>query len=229
MTETDENGTAAVTGTGPRGDDAAARKPCGEAAPETTRDAAPGAAPDAADATEAEPEPAAPDLAAALEAAQRDLFRLAQERDEARDRALRLAAEAENTRRRLERDKADAVQYAATAFARDMLSVADNLERALLELRKLKETGDAALSALLTGIEMTHRELLHVFERHGIRRIEAEGLPLDPNRHQAMVEVEADSAPGTVVSELQAGWMIKDRLLRPALVAVARAREEAGA
>jgi Molecular chaperone GrpE (heat shock protein) len=226
MTETDENGTAAVDGTGSKGDSAAARKPRGAAAPDTAPDAAPDAGPDAA--PEAEPDGEAPDLAAELEAARRDLLRLAQERDEARDRALRLAAEAENTRRRLERDKADAVQYAATAFARDMLSVADNLERALLALRKLKETDDAALSALLTGIEMTHRELLHVFERHGIRRIETEGLPLDPNRHQAMVEVEADSAPGTVVSELQAGWMIKDRLLRPALVAVARAREEAG-
>jgi molecular chaperone GrpE len=168
--------------------------------------------------------PAKSALEAELKAARDEIVALVEERDRERDRALRMAAEAENTRRRLERDKADAVQYAATAFARDMLSVADNLERALDALEKVE---DEALKPLLTGIEMTRRELLQVFERHGIRRVAAAGLPLDPNQHQAMVEVESDAEPGTVVSEMQSGWMMKDRLLRPALVAVAKARADA--
>ncbi len=147
-------------------------------------------------------------------AAERDA--LAAERDAERDRALRMAAEAENTRRRLERDKADAVQYAAASFARDMLTVADNLARALEALPE----ADGPLRA---GLEATQRELVAIFERHGIRRVAAVGLPLDPNHHQAMVEVESEAEPGTIVSELQSGWTMKDRLLRPALVTVAKA------
>jgi molecular chaperone GrpE len=161
---------------------------------------------------------------AELKAARDEIVALVEERDRERDRALRMAAEAENTRRRLERDKADAVQYAATAFARDMLSVADNLARALDALGDIE---DETLKPLVTGIEMTRRELLQVFERHGIRRVAAVGLPLDPNQHQAMVEVEAEAEPGTIVAELQSGWMLKDRLLRPALVSVAKAKAEA--
>lgn len=157
------------------------------------------------------------DLAEELSAARAEIVSLVAERDAERDRALRMAAEAENTRRRLERDKADSVQYAVTGFARDMLSVADNLARALASLPE-----DAAPS-LRAGIEATQRELIAIFERHGIRRVPAVGLPLDPNTHEAMVEVEADAEPGTVVSELQAGWTLKERLLRPALVTVAKA------
>ena len=155
-----------------------------------------------------------------LAAAREEIVSLVTERDAERDRALRMAAEAENTRRRLERDKADAVQYAAASFARDMLSVADNLARALTAL---PADTDEAVRA---GIEATQRELVSIFERHGIRRVAAVGLPLDPNAHEAMVEVEADAEPGTIVSELQAGWMMKDRLLRPALVTVAKAGKE---
>ena len=167
------------------------------------------------------PEQAAEEsLAGELAAARAEIVALVTERDAERDRALRMAAEAENTRRRLERDKADAVQYAAAAFARDMLSVADNLARALQALP------EGAADSLRTGIEATQRELVAIFERHGIRRVPAVGLPLDPNTHEAMVEVEADAAPGTVVSELQAGWTLKDRLLRPALVTVAKAGTE---
>lgn len=140
------------------------------------------------------------------------------ERDAERDRALRMAAEAENTRRRLERDKTDAVQYAAAHFARDMLTVADNLARALESL-----PADAA-EGLRTGIEAVGRELTSILERHGVKRVPALGLPLDPNTHQAMVEVEHDGEPGTIVSEMQAGYTLKDRLLRPALVTVAKAR-----
>jgi molecular chaperone GrpE len=156
--------------------------------------------------------------------ARADIVALTGERDAERDRALRMAAEAENTRRRLERDKADAVQYAATGFARDMLSVADNLARAVESL-----PADEALAGLRAGIEATQRELLAVFERHGIKRVAAVGLSLDPNVHQAMVEVPSDAEVGTIVSEMQAGWQYKDRLLRPALVAVAKAHEGAEA
>ena len=154
-----------------------------------------------------------------LAAAREEIVALVTERDAERDRALRMAAEAENTRRRLERDKADAVQYAAAGFARDMLSVADNLARAIDAL-----PADEASAPLRAGIEATQRELLAIFERHGVKRVPAVGLPLDPHCHQAMVEVESEADAGTVVSELQAGWMLKDRLLRPALVTVAKAR-----
>lgn len=153
-----------------------------------------------------------------LAAARAEIVALSTERDSERDRALRMAAEAENTRRRLERDKSDAVQYAAAGFARDMLSVADNLARALESLPA------EAAGALRTGIEATSRELHAIFERHGVKRVPATGLALDPNLHQAMVEVEAEAEPGTIVSELQAGFTLKDRLLRPALVTVARAK-----
>jgi molecular chaperone GrpE len=161
-------------------------------------------------------------LEAELAAAREEIVALVTERDAERDRALRMAAEAENTRRRLERDKADAVQYAAAGFARDMLSVADNMARALEALPT-----DEAFASLRNGLEATQRELVNIFERHGIKRVAATGLPLDPNCHQAMVEVESDAEPGTIVSELQAGWMLKDRLLRPALVTVAKAKSAA--
>lgn len=157
-----------------------------------------------------------------LAAAREEIVALVVARDAEKDRALRMAAEAENTRRRLERDKADAVQYAAAGFARDMLSVADNMARALDVL-----PADEAFANLRNGLEATQRELVSIFERHGIKRVAATGLPLDPNCHQAMVEVESDAEPGTIVSELQAGWMLKDRLLRPALVTVAKAKSAA--
>ena len=134
-------------------------------------------------------------------------------------------AETQNVRRRLEKDIQDARAYAATGFARDILSVADNLSRALgaipLELRE-----DDKMKNLVAGIEATAREIDKVFAAHGITRIAAIGLPMDPNQHQAMMEVpSADAEPGTVLQELQAGYMIKDRLLRPAMVAVAKKPE----
>lgn len=159
-----------------------------------------------------------------LAQARAEIVALTDERNAERDRALRMAAEAENTRRRLERDKTDAVQYAAAAFARDMLSVADNLTRALEAIPGEQE----ALKAIRAGIEATAKDLAAVFDRHGVKRVPATGLPLDPNQHQAMVEVESDAEPGTVVSELQAGYAMKDRLLRPALVTVAKQKAGAG-
>ena len=131
-------------------------------------------------------------------------------------------AETQNVRRRAEKEAADARAYAATAFARDMLSVSDNLSRALEAIpADLKD--DDRLKGLVAGIEATERELRAVFERNGIKRIAAMGLPLDPNQHQAMMEMPtADAEPGTIVVEMQAGYTIKDRLLRPALVGVAK-------
>jgi len=145
---------------------------------------------------------------------------------ELKDRLLRAAAETENVRRRLEREKQDASAYAVTGFARDLLGVVDNLRRAL-EAIPADARENEAVKTVVTGVEMTEREMLNVLSRHGVARIEAQGQKLDPNRHQAMVEVEHDAEPGTVVQELQAGYVIKDRLLRPALVSVAKARQGA--
>jgi molecular chaperone GrpE len=149
--------------------------------------------------------------------------RLEAELDKLKQEVLYAQAETQNVRRRLEKEKQDASAYAATGFARDMLSVADNLARALAFLPpELRD--DEKLKPLVTGIEMTAKELESVFQRNGITKIEALGQRLDPNRHQAMVELEhADAEPGTVVQEMQGGYMIKDRLLRPALVGVAKA------
>lgn len=131
-------------------------------------------------------------------------------------------AEVQNVRRRMEKDVQDARAYAATGFARDILSVADNLGRAI-EAIPPELHDDARIKGLVTGIEATQRELDKVFAQHGITRIAAKGLPLDPNQHQAMLEIPSDEAePGTVVQEMQAGYMIKDRLLRPAMVGVAK-------
>jgi molecular chaperone GrpE len=136
-----------------------------------------------------------------------------------KDRLLRQAAEMENTRRRLERDKADTAAYAMTGFARDLLAVADNMRRAVAALPA------EGFDAVRAGIEATERELVTIFGRHGITKVDAAGQKLDPNRHQAMIEVEHEThEPGTVVDELQAGYTIKDRLLRPALVSVAKAK-----
>jgi molecular chaperone GrpE len=150
------------------------------------------------------------------------LGELVRELEEVRQHVLYAQAETQNVRRRLEAEKQTAATYAATGFARDMLSIKDNLERALDAIGDdLRE--DERLKGLITGIEATGRELDSVFLRQGISRIEAMGQPLDPNRHQAMVEIPSDSAePGTIVQEMQAGYMIKDRLLRPALVGVAK-------
>ena len=149
------------------------------------------------------------------------LARLEQEAAAARQDVLYAQAETQNVRRRLEKEIADARAYAATAFARDILSVADNLERGLDAIpAELRE--DETFKGLVGGLEATGRELRSVFERHGITRIDSVGQPLDPNRHQAMMETASEQEPGTIVQEMQAGYMIRDRLLRPAMVVVAR-------
>jgi len=153
------------------------------------------------------------------------LDRLRDDLEAAKQEALYAKAETQNVRRRLEKDIADARAYAATGFARDMLSISDNLARAL-DAVPADWRGDDHLKGLIAGIEATQRELEKVFGQHGITRIAAVGLPLDPHQHQAMLEVpSADAEPGTIVQELQSGYMIKDRLLRPAMVAVAKKAE----
>ncbi len=143
--------------------------------------------------------------------------------EEANSKALYAAAEVQNVRRRLEGEKQQASAYAAAGFARDMLAIKDHLDRALAavsdELR-----ADATATNFLAGIEATARELEAAFQRNGVIRVESKGQPLDPHKHQAMVELpNAEVEPGTIVEEMQAGYMLKDRLLRPALVGVAKA------
>jgi molecular chaperone GrpE len=142
--------------------------------------------------------------------------------DEAQSKALYAAAETQNVRRRLEAEKSQASQYAVTGFARDMLAIKDHLDRALAAVSEELRADETAAS-FLAGIEATSRELESVFSRHGISRIEAKGQALDPHKHQAMIEIpSAEAEPGTVIEEMQAGYMLKDRLLRPALVGVAK-------
>jgi len=141
---------------------------------------------------------------------------------EAKQNVLYAQAEIQNVRRRAEKEAQDARAYAATAFARDVLSVADNLSRGLSAI-PADLRADDKMKGLVTGLEATGRELESVFQRHGITKIAAEGQMLDPNKHQAMLEVPSDQPAGTIVQEMQAGYMIKDRLLRPAMVGVAKA------
>ncbi|MGS1017319.1 nucleotide exchange factor GrpE [Allosphingosinicella humi] len=150
------------------------------------------------------------------------LAQLEKELEDVRQHVLYAQAETQNVRRRLEQEKQSAATYAATGFARDMLSVKDNLERALAAVPETLRN-DEQFKPFLAGIEATARELDSVFNRNGITRVAAMGLPLDPNKHQAMIEIPSEDAePGTIVQEMQAGYMIKDRLLRPALVGVAK-------
>jgi len=148
-----------------------------------------------------------------------------------RDRFLRLAAEMDNLRRRTDREVKDAKSYAVTSFARDMLSVSDNLRRAIETLPdEARAAADATMTALIEGVEMTERGMLSTLERHGVRKIEAEGQKFDPNFHQAMFEVPNPNVPNnTVVQVVQAGYAIGERVLRPAMVGVAKGGPKAEA
>ncbi len=143
------------------------------------------------------------------------------ERDEWKDRALRAVAEADNVKRRAEREMNDARAYAITRFARDLLGVADNLSRALQAAPK--ENADAAVGGLVTGLEMTEKSLLSAFETNGLTRVAPEaGEPFDPNLHQAMMEQPSDTvAAGQVIQTMQAGYALFGRVVRPAMVVVA--------
>ena len=149
---------------------------------------------------------------------------LAREAADYKDKLLRSLAEMENLRKRTERQVADARDYGIAAFARDILAVADNMERALGALdADLREKADAGTKALLDGVELTERELLKVLEKHGVKKFEPLDEKFDPNLHQAMYEVPDTSRPaGTVGRVIQPGYMIGERVLRPALVAVAK-------
>lgn len=140
-----------------------------------------------------------------------------------KDQLLRALAEAENTRRRAQREKEDATKYSIANFARDVLSVSDNLARALDTVPEETRASGEAMEALYQGVELTQRELQTAMERHGIAQIEPLGKKFDHNLHQAMFEVEStDTEPGTVVQVAQPGYVIGERLLRPAMVAVAK-------
>jgi molecular chaperone GrpE len=158
-------------------------------------------------------------------------MKLAGENEDLKDRALRLAADMENLRRRTARDVHDARSYAIANFARDMLSVSDDLKRALDAIpAEAKAAGDAGFKALIEGVEMTERSMLSALERHGVRKLQPEGEKFDPNFHQAMFEVPNPGVPsGTVTQVVQTGYVIGDRVLRPAMVGVSKGGPKAAA
>lgn len=146
------------------------------------------------------------------------------EKAELKDKLLRSLAEMENLRRRVEKDLADARAYGVTRFARDMLDVADNLRRAIETFpAEQKAAAEGALKSLIEGVELTERDLLKKMESHGVRKLNPEGQKFDPNLHQAIFEVPDETKPsGTVTTVVQTGYVIGDRVLRPAMVGVSR-------
>ena len=171
--------------------------------------------------------PVAPETGAP--ATESDPLALAQaEAARLKDQLLRTLAESENMRRRAEREREDTEKYAIAKFAREVLSVADNLHRALENIPVDARAGDELLNTLAVGVEATERELAAVFERQGIRRIDPLDEKFDPHLHQAIAEVPGTGKPaGTVVQVMRAGYVLHDRLLRPAMVAVAKGDEAA--
>ncbi|GAK70583.1 nucleotide exchange factor GrpE [Agrobacterium rubi] len=167
------------------------------------------------------PEQSEPDPIDVLKAENADL----------RDKFLRLAAEMDNLRRRTEREVKDAKAYSVAGFARDMLAVSDNLRRALDTIpEELKTNSEAGIAGLIEGVDMTERSMLSALERHGVRKMDAEGEKFDPNFHQAMFEIPNTAVPNnTVVQVVQAGFTIGDRVLRPAMVGVAKGGAKADA
>ncbi|MFB9340785.1 nucleotide exchange factor GrpE [Aminobacter aganoensis] len=152
------------------------------------------------------------------------VVRLLKENEELKDRNLRTVAEMENLRRRTARDVQDARAYSVANFARDMLSVSDNLRRAIEAVSdEAKAAGGAGLASLIEGVEVTERSMLSALERHGVRKLDPQGEKFDPNFHQAMFEVPNPDVPAnTVVQVVQSGYTIGDRVLRPAMVGVAK-------
>lgn len=165
----------------------------------------------------AQPEAAVPPKPAPSTSLDRELA-------EVKDRLLRTLADMDNLRKRTDREVADAKLYGVTNFARDILTVADNMHRAMAALDdELRANADASVKALLDGVELTERELLTVLEKHGVKKLDPKGQKFDPNRHQAMFELEDVSVPtGTVVQVVQAGYLIGERVLRPALVGISK-------
>src|SRR3954465_878160 len=195
-----------------------------------------GAPEDAANATQADGGGPAPTNGQASEApvdgpeADR-LAQLEAEKTDLREKRRRPLADMENLRRRTEREIADARTYAVSNFARDMLTVADNFQRAIDSVpAEARAAGEPALKALIEGVELTERDMLKTLERYGVKRIDPEGQKFDPNLHQAMFEVPNPNVPnGTVIQVVQTGYVIGDRVLRPALVGVAKGGPKASA
>ena len=158
------------------------------------------------------------------EAADERIGELEAENAKLKDQLLRALAEMENLRRRTEKEIKDTRQYAISGFARDVLSVSDNLHRAIEAVGEdARDGADAVLEALISGVEMTEREMLKYLDKHGVKRIDPDGERFDPNFHQAMFEVPNPDVPaGTVVQVMQAGYVIGERMLRPAMVGVAK-------
>lgn len=179
----------------------------------------------------AQPEPTEAGGAAPQAGAEDALARAEAQAGEFRDRYLRSVAELENFRRRAEKERQDTAKFAIASFARDTLTVLDNLRRGLDSISAEARKADPALETLAAGMELTEREMLATLERHGIEKVDPKGQPFDHNLHQAMMELEDPSvAPGTVVQVLQAGYVLNGRLLRPAMVAIARGgAKDAGA
>ncbi len=178
------------------------------------------AGPEAPDAASLGPQPAAeigvPQLKAIIETLQVDLETL-------KNQNLRLMADMDNLRKRMEREKEETAKYAIGKFAADVVNVADNFERATNAVPEGAANEDGPLKSLVEGVTMTEREFQNVLERHGVNRLDPGGEAFNPHRHQAVMEVQnTDVAPGTIVQVFQPGYMIADRVLRPAMVVVAK-------
>lgn len=188
--------------------------------------------PEAETATGAETQTsAAADAGAAAQGEAADpIAALEKENSELKDQMLRLVAEMDNLRKRTEREIKDTRAYAIANFARDMLVATDNLSRALMVVStEARENADATTKSLIEGIEMTEREMLRLLEKNGISPIEAEGVKFDPHQHQAMFDVPNPDVPeGTVVQVVQTGFAIGERVLRPAMVGVAKGGPKTG-
>ena len=185
----------------------------------------PGAGGATPDGTPASPNPSAPGAPAQPVPPRPDetIAALRAEAADLKDKLLRAHAEVENIRKRAEREKEDTAKYAVTRFARDIVNVGDNFQRAIDAVPPGAAEQDAALKSFLEGVTMTERELLNVLERYGIKRVQPVGEPFNPHLHQAVMEIQRSDVPaGTVVQVFQAGFTIEDRVLRPAMVAVAK-------
>ena len=170
------------------------------------------------------PAPEGVDIPDELNFPDSEITKLREENAALKDRVLRTVAEMENLRKRTERERRDASKYAISNFAREMLTVGDNMSRALQAISaEVKEAAGEELHKLIEGVEMTEREMLNIFERHDIRKIEPLNERFDPNLHQAMFEVQNPDVPsGTVAQVVQPGYVIGERVLRPAMVGVAK-------
>lgn len=173
------------------------------------------------------PDSSAEDAGASAEQSPSDLLTtidtLRGQIDDLTDRLLRAHAEMDNLRKRAEREKEETSKYAITRFARDVVTVADNFERAVQAVPAGAAEQDAALKALIEGVSMTEREFLNVLERYGVKRVSPKGEMFNPHQHQAMMEMQnLEVAPGTILEVFQPGYLIEDRVLRPAMVVVAK-------